>query len=202
MPRLNFHEPSSCEILELTGKRIYHSSSYGIVYAMVLLVNVGLILWLVKDKGRPQPFELFVILEACVTAALVTEILVTARTQGLSQWINELSNWFDFLVAVVCVFSLGASAFGEHPQEEVAVLITSVRYGAQALRFGVLLKHMRRKGPHELEDIQMDDMDSEIGEASSPPMDTGWGRGRAHSTSPIFKPSRSVSDESEEQERV
>ena len=154
------HFPTCCEWISLITHRIYHSIGYGVIYFLVLLTNLVLLIWLVKDKGTPRPLPLFVSLEIGVTVALVCEILFTAKMQGLRAWIKDLSNWFDFLVAIVCLFSLIAYAIGEELQEEVAVAITSARYGAQTLRLGVLLRYIRRKSPQVLTgegDIRFDE---------------------------------------------
>jgi hypothetical protein len=200
------HIPDWREAISLIVRRIYHSFGYGVLYGFVLLLNLGLIIWLVKDKGEPKPKEQFIMLEAVVTVALVLEIAYTLKTQGFRNWISDLSNWFDFLVAVVCVLSLGAYAVGEELQEEVAVGVASARYTAQALRLGALLRHARRKNPEvigEFEQVKFDvnfenlhqnqlaeaqsaNTQGEQSRSGSPTL-AYWGRGRAFSASPIFQ---------------
>jgi len=192
------HIPGWLETVSLIVRRIYHSFGYGVLYAVILLLNLGLILWLIKDKGLPQPMRTFFMLEAAVTVALVLEIAYTLKTQGFRKWIRDLSNWFDFLIAVICVFSLGAFAAGEELQGEVAVGVASARYVAQALRLGALLRHARRKNPHgiaEFEQVRFDvdfegqttNADSSNNRNSNSPNMSHWGRGRAFSASPIFQ---------------
>jgi len=189
------HAPGCKEAFSLLVRRVYHSFGYAVLYLSVLCLNLGLIIWLIKDKGHPEPLDIFVLLEFAVSGALVLEIVYSVKTKGIREWVSDLANWFDFLVALVCVLSLGAYAIGEELQEEVAVGVASARYIAQTLRLGVLLRHARRKntqGIAEFEQVRFDiNWEAEANENRSQndslsPQTPYWGRGRAYSSSPVF----------------
>ena len=148
--RRALHRVSAMQFVHLVANRVYFSHAYAVFYSVMLLLNVVVLFWLVAH-GSEMPSDAFIGLEIAVTALLGLEVVVRMLTQGRKYW-WRLSNWFEFLVLVLCSASItlthsqaaGRLTVGEEFEDLVSWTLFGARYVLQGLRLVALLRHRKR----------------------------------------------------------
>ncbi len=148
--RRALHRVSAMQFVHLVANRVYFSYAYAVFYSVMLLLNVVVLVWLVAH-GSEMPSDAFIGLEIAVTALLGLEVVVRMLTQGRKYW-RRLSNWFEFLVLVLCSASItlthsqaaGRLTVGEEFEDIFSWTLFGARYVLQGLRLFTLLRHRKR----------------------------------------------------------
>ncbi|KAH9254211.1 hypothetical protein BASA81_007800 [Batrachochytrium salamandrivorans] len=159
------HELGFVERATLLGRRCYFSMGYGVLYLLVLLVNLVLVVWLLASWGKPEPLGVFVGMEILVTLALVGELVFTfCSSHGkMGMWF-----WIDSLVAALCVLFLAIylSHLEDGELVELSVAFTVMRYLLQLIRMSVVVRQMSRKNEllNDSVDMELEAWDSTISE--------------------------------------
>ncbi len=137
--------------------KIRHSKWYFIFNLFVLVLTTLLVVWVVRSKGHNPRSRLFFLTETIVTFAVVADVVLEIAYDGwrsyfLINWkpvksgqttkclvyFNCLSNWFQFLVMILCIIALLVYAIS--PDLPDAVLNTTADGGGDTLvSFSLLL---------------------------------------------------------------
>ncbi|ELR18092.1 uncharacterized protein ACA1_367920 [Acanthamoeba castellanii str. Neff] len=129
------------------ANRWLHSRGCSLFYVGMILLNLFLIGWVIIARGYPTHW-FFVTLEVFINVALVSEVVFKLVAQK-QRFFASKSNWFDLVVTVLCVVSLGVYFGGPSTMEEindaVAIFLLIFRYGMQFLRLVLFVKNNQQK---------------------------------------------------------
>jgi len=129
------------------ANRCLHSRNCSFFYILMILLNLFLIGWVIVAHGYPTHWS-FLVFEISNNLALVAEIVVKMFAQKRNFFTSK-ANWFDVVVAVLCVASLGLYFGGPSTLEEIddtlSIFFLVFRYSVQFLRLLHFIKNNQQK---------------------------------------------------------
>jgi len=157
-------DPDCLERCRIYANRVQFSKEYLVVYALMIAVNLGLLVWVIIEADYPLMHPArwaFLVADLFVTSFVVLEVTLNMCAVGWRRFWQLKSNWFDFSVMLLCVVVIAMHALGPlaelEAEEEVETAILICRYTAQIARLGVMAKNMRRQAQHQDLRITLDD---------------------------------------------
>eukprot|EP00966_Prymnesium_polylepis_P002863 65170-Prymnesium_polylepis.1 len=91
--------PRCAERCHIYSNRVQYSKQYLVAYLLMILTNVGLLVWVVIEADYPltHPHRwVFLLADFFVTAFVLLEVLVNMGAVGWRRFWKQWSNWFDF----------------------------------------------------------------------------------------------------------
>lgn len=161
--------------MHLLASRLYFSRLYSALYVLMIVLNVGLIAWMLSMPGGYDGSLGFLALQVTVNLVLVVEVLIRLVSQR-ERFFLHCSNVFDVFVMALAI---AAQVLYIHPPEVAAAAVTTEEYsdiGAACFRiardgllFARLFIFLKNRGKNELHDDN--DIDFSAFEDEYPLMD-------------------------------
>jgi len=137
-------DPDCLERCRIYANRVQFSKEYLVVYALMIAVNLGLLVWVIIEADYPLMHPArwaFLVADLFVTSFVVLEVTLNMCAVGWRRFWQLKSNWFDFSVMLLCVVVIAMHALGPlaelEAEEEVETAILICRYTAQAQAAGL-----------------------------------------------------------------
>ncbi|KAL6066768.1 hypothetical protein QOT17_009351 [Balamuthia mandrillaris] len=128
--------------------RLLQSTFCSIFYLLMIVLNIGLIIWIITSEEWYPTHWLFISLEVLINVTLLGEVTAKAIVQGKS-FFRSYANLFDMFVTIVCVASLFFYLQGPSKTEEIedvlSVFLVGLRNSLQFLRLLILIKNQQQK---------------------------------------------------------
>jgi len=124
------------------------SRFYFALFTIMLIGNIFIIVWTVKDiKNYPNEWW-FILLEIIITAIIIAEVTIRLMAFGTRKYFRSIANAFDFIVACLCAISLFLLlVLGPSFVEDLDTLISTsfliLRNVLQFLRLLFIIRHQR-----------------------------------------------------------
>jgi len=123
--------------------RLLHSVVFTIVYAVMVALNVGVMVWALAVVCPPP---LFHFLDTLVTVFLAFEVLVRLLAVGSHLFFKRTSNLFDVAVLVFCVSLLlffENCDLNSHLERAGDAVVRGLRNLLQCLRLALIIRKYR-----------------------------------------------------------
>ena len=120
--------------------RLLHSGVFTVVYVVMVVLNLGVMVWALCEDCPPP---LFHVLDTLVTVFLAFEVLIRMLAVGSKLFFRRTSNVFDVAVLVFCV---GLLLFFEncdlnsHLERAGDAIVRGLRNILQCLRLALIVR--------------------------------------------------------------
>ena len=159
--------PLCQERSRIIAQRIQFSRQWTCLFTVAIVLNGILLLWTVLEATTevgdvvdpPVKRAVFCAFDSVVTAFVLAEVSLNWMTQGAAIFCSQCSNWVDGFVAALSMAALGMALAGPaaklEEDEEVEAVVMLVRYVAQLLRLGVVVRSARRQARKNRLDVDL-----------------------------------------------